>query len=794
MGAPRLTSAGLRLWKDAAPVQIPLTKAPAPRSIWEGSLPYLLLGFAYWTAAVFAMLWAGGSGSGAPLWPAGGIALGGLLIGGIRLWPAIVVARLLAAMTAGTQHALWVEVILGFTNASAAVAGAYLIKRYLPIDPRLETLRDMASLAAASFLSATVSTVLGVGLLGLTLGFAPQQMIWVGAAWWCGHVVGALLMGALILIFSQPENQFQTTRQAAGLSLLLACGAIVSYLIFMQADATLLRAWHIFPILIWGALAFYVRGAALLLVILTFCASWGATLGTGPFGDVVGTAGERSSLAQEFALLTALPTLFLAATADERRAKRALETAQARLRLALASAKAGFWEVQLQPDRLFWDESFRALYGFPPDEQATIEKWRARVHEADLPRVVGAHEAALAGAEDKWEQTFRIHHPQLGERWIQDRVWLKRNAGGEATSLGGLNIDVTDHTLAERAVREARDRLDLAVRVHGIGIADWSIKTDQMVWNERQEQIFGLAPGAFEGRFSDFTKRLLPKDAAAFQTGLTEAFAEHASMHCFAVGARRADGEIRQIEGAGRIFYDAAGMPERFIATSMDVTERKNDEERIQLLMGELNHRAKNLLAIVQAIVWQTVDGGEPRDFAAQLSERLRALSASNDLLVRSAWQHVDLKALIVTQLDPFVGVPGDRVALAGPEVKLKPAAVQVLGMAFHELATNAVKYGALSQSSGRVSITWDVTETGGEPVFEMTWRETGGPAVTPPETQGFGTSVIVQAVEFALHAEVALDFPVAGARWRAVAPLENVTGAPSRSDPTQALGAVKRA
>jgi len=210
-----------------------------------------------------------------------------------------------------------------------------------------------------------------------------------------------------------------------------------------------------------------------------------------------------------------------------------------------------------------------------------------------------------------------------------------------------------------------------------------------------------------------------------------------------------------------------------------DITGRKANEERVQLLMGELNHRSKNLPALVQAFVWQTVDGWTPRQFAEQLSERLRALAASNDLLVKSAWQHVDLRELIVTQLDPFLGMSSERIELLGPEVKLKPGAVQVLGMALHELATNAVKYGALSNARARLSIDWAFNDTPFGVRFEITWKETGGPAIRQPDKPGFGSSVIVDAIQHAWNAEVVLGFPPDGVMWRAAVPLERITDAP---------------
>jgi len=341
--------------------------ASMPRRAGRRIVPYLLPGSAYWLAAMLGLLWAQISGAGLPAWPAAGVALAGLLIGGVHLWPSIVVARFAAGLFFGSDHALWVEILLAFSNALAARSAAYAAKRYLPVDARLETIHDMANLVIISLVSATVSVLIGVGGLAFERGLSTQQVVWLAEAWWCGHVVGALIVSALALCFFKQDAPLWKSRYPANLPILLAGTIIVSASIFLDAGTPLLHAWYIFPLLVWAALAFYVRGTAIVLVIVTSPTVWGATVGNGPFAEGAGTGMEPLSLAQEFAMLTALPALFLAAAADERRAKRALENGRERLRFALKSAKAGFREVKLEPTETFhFDESYRELYGFSP--------------------------------------------------------------------------------------------------------------------------------------------------------------------------------------------------------------------------------------------------------------------------------------------------------------------------------------------------------------------------------------------------------------------------------------------
>ena len=210
-----------------------------------------------------------------------------------------------------------------------------------------------------------------------------------------------------------------------------------------------------------------------------------------------------------------------------------------------------------------------------------------------------------------------------------------------------------------------------------------------------------------------------------------------------------------------------------------DITERKRHEEHTQLLIREVNHRAKNMLAVVQSIARQTV-ATKAEDFIGRFNERLQALSASQDLLVQKQWKGVDIAALVQSQLAHFKELIGTRIALKGPSLLISAAAAQTIGMALHELCTNAGKYGALSSGEGRLEVAWSLS-AGEDKSFAMSWREKGGPAVAAPAKRGFGSIVIQRLAKESLDAEVDLDlrqaaFPGAcGARsrksWTAAAP-----------------------
>jgi propionyl-CoA synthetase len=212
---------------------------------------------------------------------------------------------------------------------------------------------------------------------------------------------------------------------------------------------------------------------------------------------------------------------------------------------------------------------------------------------------------------------------------------------------------------------------------------------------------------------------------------------------------------------------DREGHIHKLIVTTRDITEAKDAEEHIKLLLREVNHRSKNMLSVVQAIARQTI-AANPDDFIERFDERVRALAASQDLLVKSDWRGVDLHRLALSQLGHFKDLVDQRIELRGPPLLVSASAVQALGMALHELATNAGKYGALSDYSGRVDLSWSLESgNGGEETFVISWRESGGPSVRVPASRGFGSTVLCRVARESLDAQVDLDYASTGLVWR---------------------------
>jgi two-component sensor histidine kinase len=202
------------------------------------------------------------------------------------------------------------------------------------------------------------------------------------------------------------------------------------------------------------------------------------------------------------------------------------------------------------------------------------------------------------------------------------------------------------------------------------------------------------------------------------------------------------------------------------IAAITNVTGLKRAEAAVHFLMREVNHRAKNMLSVVQAIAHQTV-ASSPDDFVERFAERIQALSANQDLLVRNEWNGVEIDDLVHAQLAPFADLVGSRVAVHGPKLHLNPASAQAIGLALHELATNAGKYGALAMDTGRVDISWGIVGD----AFTMSWTEREGPPVSAPERPGFGTTVMKAMMERSLGGKVDLYYAPSGLTWRLACP-----------------------
>jgi PAS domain S-box-containing protein len=342
-------------------------------------------------------------------------------------------------------------------------------------------------------------------------------------------------------------------------------------------------------------------------------------------------------------------------------------------------------------------------------------------------------------------------------------------------------------TEANRQLRESEARYRTALAIGRMGTWETDLVARTRIWTTEGMSLFGLSladgRGHVGGDNDEYRLALHPDDRH-----LVDKFHQLADKQDSFTSEYRAvhpDGTMLWLRGRGQVVARAPdGKAQRMVSIVTDVTERKAAEDHIQFLMHEISHRSKNLLTVIQSIARRTArTAGSMEEFEARFERRLQGLAASHDVLVSKNWHGAPLEELVRQQLLPFVEIQSSRFELAGPDILMTAEAAQAIGLAIHELATNAIKYGALSQPSGRVRISWAFDRDASvSPELSLNWIEQGGPSVAPPSRKGFGHVVIGEMVERSLNGRVAMEFAAQGLRWSVAIPAINLVDAPLSS------------
>jgi PAS domain S-box-containing protein len=324
-----------------------------------------------------------------------------------------------------------------------------------------------------------------------------------------------------------------------------------------------------------------------------------------------------------------------------------------------------------------------------------------------------------------------------------------------------LNAELEERVAARTAELEAsagrliqsEQRRSLALAASNLGSWDWDRVKGDCLWDEGQYRIFGVDPQSFAVTPENVRALLYPEDwervQAAAQTVLSGGQVQETEFR-----VRRPDGEIRWCLGTAASTIDSQNQVVRISGVTADITDRKKAEERQALLAREVDHRAKNALALVQAIVRMT-RANSIEAYIAAVEGRIKALSRVHTVLSQSRWQGADLNGLVAEELAPYRTNDHDRVLASGPDIVLQPAAAQTLALVLHELVTNAAKYGALSSLVGKVKLAW--TSNGRN--IEFAWTESGGPVTSKPASLGFGTRIVLASIERQLGGQVTFDW-----------------------------------
>ena len=349
-----------------------------------------------------------------------------------------------------------------------------------------------------------------------------------------------------------------------------------------------------------------------------------------------------------------------------------------------------------------------------------------------------------------------------------------------------LNQELEDRVRARTAelenstakLRESEERRSMAIAAGKMGSWDWDWINGDWMWDDGQYRIFGVSPDAFNVTSANVQALLHADDVDQFRKAIAE-FNTGARAYEAEFRIRRPNGEVRWCVSTAAATLDSAGRVVRVSGVTVDITERKRAEERQNLLAREVDHRAKNALALAQSIVRLT-RADEVKAYVNAVEGRINALARVHTILSLSSWQGAELSKLIEEELAPYS--VGGQIGLTGPEVQLVPATAQTLALALHELFTNSAKYGALSTRSGRLAIDWQVADE----TLSLNWEESGGPLVRPPQSRGFGTRSLLASVESQLGGRAQFDWRPEGLICRLGVPLTRKTEAhaPVEFDP----------
>jgi PAS domain S-box-containing protein len=437
-----------------------------------------------------------------------------------------------------------------------------------------------------------------------------------------------------------------------------------------------------------------------------------------------------------------------------------LSESEGRFTRAVSAAAMGTWEWDARRNRLTGSPGREALYGRPPGSLATREAMVEAVHPEDRSQVEAAIAAATADrAEGRYRVEFRTIWPDGTTRWLRSQGRCELDADGAPLRISGAVVDVTERRLAEEALRDSERRLRLAQQAGGIGVWERDLATGKGTWSEQEYRLHDLDPAGPAPTGEELRALMVPEDR-----GLPLLFerlrdagpvGEEGGPPMTAEYRVRSPrtGRLRWVHLAGRVLPGPDGKPARVVGVSLDVTEVREAEERQRLLMREVDHRAKNALAVALSVVQLAPRDVPPEIFAGAVIGRIAAMARTHSLLADQRWQGADLRALAEAEL----ATHADHVVLDGPAVRLVPDAAQPVAMLLHELATNAAKHGALSVVPGMVRVQWR-REPAGD--LLLSWEERGGPMLAgAPSRAGFGSRLLSSLVERQLGGRVVFDW-----------------------------------
>ncbi len=463
---------------------------------------------------------------------------------------------------------------------------------------------------------------------------------------------------------------------------------------------------------------------------------------------------------------------------DRRTAEAALSESEARFRDMAANFPGIIYRRVMHPDgRIeypYMSDSIGKVLGASVEEakaMTSLAQFAAYLQPEDLERWSAVVRRSAETLEPT-DLTVRMTGGDGIRRWVRSIARPHRREDG-AVVWDGVNLDITAQKEIEERFREREEMLQAAIAGAELGTWEVDIGGGATRWSAGMTQMLGLPVEGGDATRIDRHARMHPDD----RERVLAAFEAHVARRApYRVEFRwlRPDGEVQWLASYGNTLDDAEGRPHRVVGVIQDITARKLAEDRQRLLMAELDHRVKNILAIVQALARRSLAAP---DGAKVFGERLAALARTHGLLSQHRWKGVALAVLVRQALAPYAGA---RLEARGPDLVLQPGAAQSLSLVLHELATNAAKYGALSAPLGQVAVDWRILP--GEPSkLQIVWIESGGPPTAEPERRGFGSQLVERTMVHELRGVAALDFRPEGLRVTLSLPVAGLLSGPAK-------------
>lgn len=439
---------------------------------------------------------------------------------------------------------------------------------------------------------------------------------------------------------------------------------------------------------------------------------------------------------------------------EAKTAELAIREREAQFSAFINQSTAGFGQVDLEGRFTLVNDHFCTISGWSREQLMEMSMYDI-THPEDRARNIPLFERAVRDGTP-YTHEKRYVRPDGSIVWVNNSVAVINREDGTPYGVLSVTLDVTARRESDAALRRASESMRLAIE--GAGMATWEIDLATMEgpWSPNRFDMLGYPrPESHRASLQYWLDRIHPDDRARVEEAFQKCFSDGAAFEIEYRILRADTGQERWLRSHGSLIAKDHSEHARFVGVSFDITEKKLAEVHQQLLIDELNHRVKNTLAIVQSLAQQSVRSGSLSQEAAGAFEgRLMALSAAHNLLTHGLWQPTPMKSIIEACLAPLI--PTNQISIEGPLVMVSTRTAITLALAVHELATNAVKYGALSVAEGRIEIRWTLSE---ERLLELRWRERNGPPVANPTRRGFGTRMIERSLAAEFKGKVELSF-----------------------------------